>query len=155
MSVKRVIPSIFLMKYRFIHYFVYVALCLFILNLMACSANPPHRPKRGRLPEGKTAAEFISDLRTRLNLTQEQETQIRPIIEKEFTKRHEIIEKSMGQGPGGMESLKNKMQELQNNTEKELEKILTQEQMNEYRKLLDDERQNMRKHRPGHRMPRI
>lgn len=122
---------------------------------MACSAGPPHRPKRGRLPKGKTAEEFISVMKTRLDLTEKQEIQVRPIIEKEFAKRREIFEKSMEQGPQGRQSLKNEMQELQLTTEQNLEKILTQEQMMEYRKLIDEERQNIRKNRPGHRMPRF
>jgi Spy/CpxP family protein refolding chaperone len=107
------------------------------------------------VPQGKTADEFISAMKTRLNLTEEQEIQIRPVIEKEVAERRGIIEESMEQRPQGMQSLKNKMHELQIATERNLEKILTQEQMVEYQKLIDEERQNMRKNRPSRRMPRF
>jgi hypothetical protein len=66
------------------------------------------------LPEGKTANEFISVMKTRLNLTEKQEIQVYPIIHKEFEKRREIFERHRGQGRQGMQSLKNEMQELQN-----------------------------------------
>lgn len=156
MSVKRIIYAIFLMKYKFINHLVYISMCLCTLSMLACSAGPPHGPKiRGNLPEGKTVDEFISAMKTRLNLTEEQEIQVRPIIKKEFATRRKIFEESMKQGPQGMESLKNKMQELQGTTEEKLEKILTKEQMKGYRKLIDEERQNMHKNRPRHRMPRF
>ena len=156
MSIKRTISAIFLMKSKLINYLVYTTLCFCTLSMMACSAGPPHGPNiRGGWPQGKTADEFISAMKTRLNLTEEQEIQVRPIIEKEFAKRHKIMEESMAQGPQGMQSLKNKMQELQIASERNLEKILTQEQMVEYQKLIDEERQNMRKNRPSRRMPRF
>jgi hypothetical protein len=139
-------------KYNFINYLVIPTVCLFLLIMTACSSGRSRT--RGSLPEGKTANEFISAMKTRLNLTEEQEIQVYPIIHKEFEKRREIFERHRGQGRQGMQSLKNEMKELQITTEKKLEKILMPEKMKEYRRLINEERQNMRKnmhHRIRHR----
>ena len=153
MSTKRIISAARLRKYNFINYFVIPTVCLCLLIMTACSSGRSRT--RGSLPEGKTANEFISVMKTRLNLTEKQEIQVYPIIHKEFEKRREIFERHRGQGRQGMQSLKNEMQELQITTEKKLEKILTQEQMKEYRKLRDEERQKLRKNMPNRRRHRF
>lgn len=153
MSTKRIISAARVRKYNFINYFVIPTVCLCFLIMTACSSGRSRT--RGSLHEGKTANEFISVMKTRLNLTEKQEIQVYPIIHKEFEKRREIFERHRGQGPQGMQSLKNEMQELQITTEKKLEKILTQEQMKEYRKLRDEERQKLRKNMPNRRRHRF
>jgi len=62
-------------------------------------------------------------MKTRLNLTEEQEIQVYPIIHKEFEKRREIFGRRRGQGRQGMQSLKNEMQELQITTKKNLRRF--------------------------------
>jgi Spy/CpxP family protein refolding chaperone len=84
-------------------------------------------------------------MKNRLNLTDEQEAKIRPIIEDQITKRGALIEKYQGQGREGMGSLKNEMQELSKTTENQLQSILTKEQMENYRNMQAEERQQMRK----------
>lgn len=106
----------------------------------------PTRPEQP--PKPPTVEEVVSQLQEQLNLTDEQVEQIRPIFEEEFEKREELFQKNQGQGQGqGPESRKaldEELQKLQEETEKQLEEILTEEQMTLYRKMLD-ERQ---KHQP-------
>ena len=110
---------------------------------MVCSSADAQ--SRGRVRQDKSADQIISDMKNRLNLTDEQEAKIRPIIEDQITKRGALIEKYQGQGREGMGSLKNEMQELSKTTENQLQSILTKEQMENYRNMQAEERQQMRK----------
>jgi hypothetical protein len=101
----------------------------------------------GRTPGGKSADQIISDMKNRLNLTDEQEAKIRPIIEEQVKNRAALIEKYQGQGRQGMRSMRNELQELNQSTENQLQSILTKEQMEEYRKMQAEESQQRRKGR--------
>ncbi len=83
---------------------------LFILSFLlagtwiACSSPSRHRrpiPEGGRAPAPKTADQILSDMKVRLNLSDEQEVQIRPIIEEEIKERGELVKKYHGQGREG------------------------------------------------------
>jgi Spy/CpxP family protein refolding chaperone len=83
-------------------------------------------------------------MKNRLNLTDEQEARIRPIIEEQIKNRAALIEKYQGHGREGRRFLRNELQELNQNTENQLQSILTKEQMEKYRKMQAEEREQMR-----------
>ena len=98
-------------------------------------------------PRGKSADQIMSAMKTRLNLTDEQEAKIRPIIEEQVKNRAALIEKYQGQGRQGMRSMRNELQELNQRTGNQLQSILTKEQMEEYQKMQAEESQQRRKGR--------
>lgn len=153
MSAKRIISATRIRKYNSINYLVITTVCLCLLIMASCSSGRART--RGNLPEGKTADELISVMKARLNLTDEQEIQIRPLIEEECAERKEIIEKYAGQGRGSRGVLIGELQGLQKTTETKLETILTEEQMKEYRKLRSEELQTRTKSSQGRRRSRF
>lgn len=96
----------------------------------------PTRPEQPSKPP--TVEEIVSQLQEQLNLTDEQVEQIRPIFEEEFEKREELFQKNRGQGPESRKALDTEFQKLQEETEKQLEEIFTEEQMALYRKMLEE-----------------
>ncbi|GAK56451.1 hypothetical protein U27_03413 [Candidatus Vecturithrix granuli] len=100
----------------------------------------PTRPEQP--PKPPTVEEIVSQLQEQLNLTNEQVEQVRPIFEEEFEKREELFQKNRGQGqrPESRKALDEEFQKLQEETEKQLEEILTEEQMALYRKMLEERR---------------
>jgi len=138
-----------------VHQFVFNAFFIFlmasILSVGALLSSLAGAQSRGRVPPGKNADQILSDMKSRLNLTDEQEAKIRPIIEEQIKKRNALIEKYQGQGRQGRESLRSEMQALGKSTEDQLQPILTKEQMGNYQKMQEEERQNMRKGYRGRR----
>jgi len=124
-------------------FFIILAAGLLVTATMACSSL--NTQKARRVPGGKSADQIISDMKNRLNLTDEQEAKIRPIIEEQVKNRAALIEKYRGQGREGMSSMRNELQALNQSTENQLQSILTKEQMEEYRKMQAEEREQMRK----------
>ncbi len=74
--------------------------------------------------------QVIAQMRERLKLTDEQETKIRPIIEDNFKRRSELLNSG---------AQKSDIQQLQWATDMQIGKILTEEQMEEYEKLREQE----------------
>ena len=104
-------------------------------------------------PAGKAPDQIILEMKERLNLTEEQAVQFHPIMEESIEKRHALVQNYRGKGLRGMRSLRNEMQELREKTEKQLETILTETQMEEFRKMQDEQRKKMRdKIRSGGRL---
>lgn len=153
MREKRIISATRVRKYSPINYLVITIVCFCLLTTVLCSSARARN--RGNMPEGKTANELISVMKTRLNLADEQEIQIRPIIEEEYAKRQEIIEEYAGQGRGSKGAMSTELQELQKITEIKLEAILTNEQMKEYRKLRAEELQTRSKNSRDRRRSRF
>ncbi len=83
---------------------------------------------------------ILSQLKERLKLTEEQETQLRPIIAENLQKRS-MIEADSSQGGN---TAKVKLQELQWSTDMKLGKVLTEDQMKEYEKLREEQDEKMR-----------
>lgn len=153
MREKRIISATCARKYNPINYLVITTVCLCFLTTVACSSV--RAKNRGNMPEGKTADELISVMKARLDLTDEQQIQIRLIIKEECAERQEIIEKYAGQGRGSREALSGELQGLQKITETKLEAILTDAQMKEYRKLRAEELQTRSKNSRDRRRSRF
>lgn len=88
----------------------------------------------------ETPEQVLSEMKERLNLSEEQATKVRPIIEGKIERLHNIVEKYRGQDRPKIPSLKGEIRKLRTSTEKCLANILTEEQLEEYRKMQEEER---------------
>ena len=95
------------------------------------------------IPTEKTAEQILHQMKERLNLTDQQEAKLYPIIETSVEERRNIVGKYRGQNQPAILSLKREMYELQESLEKRLAEILTDKQMEKYRKLQAEERFEM------------
>ena len=95
----------------------------------------------------KRPGQIILDLKERLNLTEEQATKVRPIVEMNIKRLREIVEEYRGQDRPKLPSLRREIREIQRSTEKGLADILTEEQMETYRKRQEEERFERRSER--------
>jgi len=93
----------------------------------------------------KSPEEILAHMTDRLQLSDEQAEQIRPIIEDQVTKRRELFEKYHEQGRESRGQMRSEMQSLVEETDKQLEPILSDEQMAELKKMREERPQRMRK----------
>jgi len=107
-----------------------VLLCAVILTIQPAETQEKDMSKASASPD-----EFISMLKTHIILSEDQETRIRPIIEESFQKRHEI-ERNDSQD---RKTMRSRLQELRWSTDLQIGKILTDEQMKEYRNLREEQ----------------
>ena len=107
-----------------------------------------------------TPEELLASMRDRLNLTDEQQEKVCPIMEEYCKKQQDIIGKYKGQETrGGDCCLRCELQRLGESTEKQLTAVLTEKQMREYQKMQDELQprspengpQEMGRERPGGR----
>ena len=97
------------------------------------------------IPTEKTAEQILYKMKKPLNLTNEQEAKLRPIIETSVEERRKIVEKYKEQDRPAFFSLKRDMYELQESIEKRLGEILEEKQMEEYRKIREEKCFEMRR----------
>jgi hypothetical protein len=98
---------------------------------------------------------YLNLMISRLKLTDNQNDQLMPIFLDIFQKRQSIMKKngvdlksrSSGERIGMMQlrSVKKDMDKLNKQTMKQLEKVLNKEQLNEYKKFQEEQRDEMRK----------
>ncbi len=81
--------------------------------------------------------EIMSRLKTRLNLTEDQEAKLRPVIEESIRKRQKIVE----DGSDDKKAMRSQLQELRWSTDMQIGKILTEDQMKEYQNLREEQRE--------------
>lgn len=93
----------------------------------------------------------IEEARSRLELTEAQKTQLEPVLRKDFERRIEILRKhgvtrETEARPTRSEAraLRADLKALRDETEAEVDGILDDRQMDEYRKIQDEARQAMR-----------
>ena len=138
---------------------LFIALGILVIFLVTACAQPEiSRYERanptGPAQTGPTADQILDNMKSRLNLTEEQEAQIRPIIEDDITRRQEIMQKYRTKGPQGMKSMMKEMERIQVNTISQVAEFLTDEQLEEYRIMLEEQqqqRENMRAKMGGKR----
>jgi ribosomal protein S13 len=97
--------------------------------------------------QGKNAMDpesIVSDLTTRLDLSDEQVVEIRPVIEDHAEKRRAIFDKYRAQGNQNQSAIRNEMDAVRQETHARLEKILSAVQMAEYQSYRKEQRQKMR-----------
>lgn len=93
--------------------------------------------------EAKTADQIISGMKTEIRLTNEQEVNIRPIIEEQVKKRNELIKNYKGRDCHGTDCLKDELKEVRMSTENQLQYFLTNEQMIKYGYIQQEEDQRI------------
>ena len=93
----------------------------------------------------KSPEEILAHMTDRLELSDEQAEQIRPIIEDQVTKRSELFEKYHEQGRESRGQMRSEMRTLMEETDKQLEPILSADQMAELKKMREERHQRMRK----------
>jgi hypothetical protein len=107
----------------------------------------------------KVTDETILMMKERLQLTEEQADLVLPIIDQAMKERRALMERMRGQrgGAGGMErgdpsamqQMRKEFQRIDERTEAQLSKILTQKQMEEYRQIKKEQRDRMRRRMPS------
>ena len=117
--------------YKYFFIFLIGSLLLSI-TLISCSHPVQNRRRIPQTIEVKTADQIISDMKTGLRLSDEQEADIRPIIEEQVKKRKELVKKYQGRARLGMDSLRDDLKDLRITTENQLQYFLTNEQMINY-----------------------
>lgn len=97
--------------------------------------HPFRPPFAGERPDGPFAG-----LKERLQLNDAQEEGIQPILDKDTKEKQMIMQEYQSQVRTNRDAMKNKMDELDEATEKQLQKILSTEQMGLYREMKDEQR---------------
>jgi hypothetical protein len=127
-------------KYSFV---LLIGYLLLASTLISCS-HPVQNHRRTPEPiEAKTVGQIMFDMKTGLRLTDEQEVNIRPIIEEQVKKRNELIKKYKVRGRVGMDSLGDELKDLRISTESQLQYFLSNEQMIEYGNMQQEEDQRI------------
>jgi len=112
----------------------YVLLCTMIFVIQPLGARASDVSGAKASPE-----EFMSQLKMRLNLSEDQEAKINPIIEESIQKRREIVKNSSQD----RKTVRNQLQELRWSTDMQIGKILTEAQMKEYQELREEQHEKV------------
>lgn len=97
----------------------------------------------------RTPEHVISFLKDRLDLTDEQAASIEPVIKESFEKKHEVFD-SYGENRQEIrQAMRDKLQVIDEETQKQLSGILTDEQMQDLRTLRKERRARMDKWQGG------
>ena len=98
----------------------------------------------------------VQETKERLHLTEAQEEAIRPILEESFEQRLAVLEEygidlenqGSNERPGflTLRKLRKDMDKARKETEKQLEEVLTADQMNVWKELEEERRARMREH---------
>ncbi len=112
------------------------------LAWLAAPAMAQQGPPQGRgMP---TVDERLAQMTEQLQLTEEQATKVRPILEKQDRQRQELFEKY----GGDRETMRSEMRKLVEQGDEELAGVLTEQQM---KKHVEQRQQRMRRGPPGGR----
>jgi hypothetical protein len=109
--------------------------------------------QRGAGPMAAPTDSLVDAYNSRLNLTAEQSTDLKAILEAQYEKAQEMFEAVSGQGREAMMEMRPKMEQLQKETSERVEELLTEDQIPEYRKIQEEIREQrrtrMRQRQPG------
>lgn len=89
--------------------------------------------------EQKSADEIVQKMTTDLNLTPEQASSIKPIIEDNMAKRQELLNSTMDRS-----SIKGQMTQLKQEEEQKLSQVLTPDQATKMNSMREERHQGMR-----------
>lgn len=96
-----------------------------------------------------TSETLLANLKEELNLTEEQEAKILPILETLREKQRALFEKIKEQGRPDMSAMQSAHQEMRQEIEKQLADILTEEQMQTWQKHYDEQMDKFQGKRHG------
>ena len=88
----------------------------------------------------KTTGQIMDEMSARLNLTEEQKAHVRPILEEQREKMAAIMGQYRDQGRGAKMYMQDDMEALGLETQVKLAKVLSDEQMKEYRAMVAEQK---------------
>ena len=91
--------------------------------------------------------ERLNTLKEKLELNDEQVSKIKVVLEESRDQMQELFENRSGDREG----MRDKMREIRKNSNEKIESNLTENQLEKYRKYVEDERKNRRGNRPRNR----
>ena len=109
-----------------------------IISLAGCSTTSGQGLRSRQ--SVKTTGQIVEEMSARLNLTEEQKAQVRPILEEQREKRAAIMEQYRDQGRGAKMYMQDDMEALELETQVKLAQVLTDEQMEEYRAMVAEQK---------------
>lgn len=115
-------------------------LMVILLAFAALACSSAHGAGFGRGPQPKTIDDRMAFLTERLQLTSEQQTKVRPIIESAYDKQNGLLEEARGQDRSARRELRSQMRAIATETQEQLSSILTLEQLASYEELLENRR---------------
>lgn len=95
--------------------------------------------------EKEAFEQLMTDCTRELSLTKDQESQIRSILEEQFTEQKAYREKMKKSNSRDFRSMKKEMERIRENTDTQLKPVLTEEQMKKFQALRDERQEKMRK----------
>ena len=115
--------------------------------LVSCAGNQSEK----RVPTSlkpKSADDIMLDLISRLKLTEAQQAKVQPIVKSYAEKRTDIINSAR---QGGAGNFRENLALIRGDTEKMMAVVITEEQMKEYRKYMDEEQMKIDETRQNRR----
>jgi hypothetical protein len=100
--------------------------------------------ERNAPPGAEQARQRLEQIKERLALTPEQVEQVRPILQDEVQKLKALRETHSSGGRRDRRKLGRELKHIQGETDDQLKKVLSKEQMKELKKLRDEWRQQLR-----------
>ena len=119
--------------------------------LLIVATWPTDLKAQGRGPGPVVTDSLMDSYVSRLNLTGEQETSLRSILETQSETAQEMISVARAEGREAMGAMRPKLQRLQEYTNAQVEALLTEDQIPEYHKIqaeIQELRRSMRQQRP-------
>ena len=119
--------------------------------LLIVATGPTDLKAQGRGPGPVVTDSLMDSYVSRLNLTGEQETSLRSILETQSETAQEMISVARAEGREAMGAMRPKLQRLQEDTNAQVEALLTEDQIPEYHKIqaeIQELRRSMRQQRP-------
>ena len=108
--------------------------------------------RRVRRCAAEQARKRLEEIKARLDLTPEQVEQVRPILQDEVQKLKALREKHSGDGRRERRKMGRELKGIQGETDDQLKKVLSKEQMKELKKLRDEWRQQLRERAAQNRL---
>ena len=104
--------------------------CLLLAGTVMSCSHTGHNRQQIKGP--RAADQILFQMKAYLDLTDEQEVKVRPIIEAQVKERNDEFEKCKDHGRDGRDYLKIELKDLRLRTEKQLQPLLTNEQLTRY-----------------------
>jgi hypothetical protein len=119
--------------------------------VVAGTASPQARERHLTEEQRAQVEQRLADVRARLDLTPEQESQLQPILRGSFEKRIALLNAHGLTREGGrqpsvrqLRSLREDMDQLRKETESQVDAVLDDRQMSEFRRIQDEMRNEFR-----------
>jgi len=91
----------------------------------------------------------LIDFMEKIELTDDQQAKVDPIVKDHCDQMSALRDKFRGQGRDAMDQAREEMDKIKADTDKKLAEILTSDQLDELKKLEDEQRSERRNNRPG------